>query len=208
MTPRFSPPANLTPYQGFIFDCDGTLIDSMPAHYLAWRKALRAAGASFDFTWQEYLSRAGMSLRQTAEELALKFNCVLDVELLARVKAEEYTLQEQSILPIPEVVEFARSLHGRFPLAVATGSRRFDVERTLTRLGLVSLFSIIVTPADVAHGKPEPEMFLLAARHLGVAPERCLVLEDGESGFEAARRAHMDFSIVLPALMPTLPAVS
>lgn len=207
MTPRFSPPADLTRYQGFIFDCDGTLIDSMPAHYLAWRKALAAAGASFDFTWEEYLSRAGMSLRRTAEELAVKFDCVLDVELLAHVKAEEYSRREEAIQLIPEVVEFARSLHGRFPLAVATGSRKFDVERTLNRLHLASLFSVILTPADVVHGKPEPEMFLLAAQRLGVAPEHCLVLEDGESGFEAARRAHMDFSVVLPAVMPILSAV-
>jgi HAD superfamily hydrolase (TIGR01509 family) len=126
---------------------------------------------------------------------------------LARVKAEEYGRQENSIQPIPEVVEFARSLHGRFALAVAPGSRKFDVERSLQRLHLASLFSVVLTPADVVHGKPEPDMFLLAAQHLGVAPDCCLVLEDGESGFEAARRARMDFLVVLPAVMPIVPLV-
>lgn len=203
MTSRFTPPADLSRYEGFIFDCDGTLVDSMPAHFRAWRVALRAAGANFDFTWTEFLSRAGMSLQGTAEELERKYGCVLDRALLAEVKGSAYLEQLETVQPIAEVVEFALSLEGRFPMAVASGSRRHDVEHVLTRLGLAPLFSVILTPADVIHCKPEPEIFLLAAQHLRVLPARCLVLEDGESGFEAARRAQMDYSVILPALEPS-----
>ncbi len=202
MAPRFNSPENLSRYRGFIFDCDGTLIDSMPLHFSAWKEALSAAGARFEFTWTEFLSRAGMSLDQTVAELEVKFGERLDRQTVAQVKRRAYALRQHEIPPIVEVVEFARALHGHFPLAVATGSRRAEVETTLERLGLLSLFETIVTPSDVARGKPEPDMFLLAAERIQVAPEACLVLEDGESGLEAARRARMDYVVVQPSPNP------
>jgi HAD superfamily hydrolase (TIGR01509 family) len=200
MTPRFHPPADTTGFGGLIFDCDGTLVDSMPVHFVAWRTALSAAGAHFDFSWDEFLSRAGMSLERTTEELETTYGCTLDRALLTSVKAQTYEALEHLITPIDEVIAFAHAWRGKVPMAVATGSRRSVVERILQRMELLHLFETVVTPADVTHGKPDPDMFLLAAARLGVAPEQCLVLEDGASGFEAARRAGMRIAVVQPGV--------
>lgn len=203
MTSRFTPPTDLERYEAFIFDCDGTLADTMPAHYLAWRSALLEGGATFEFTWSLFVRRAGMSMERTVTELNEQFAGSLDAELITarqRVLFEELSAQ---IEPIIEVTDFARRLHRRHPIAVASGSSRNSVERTLTAVGVRDLFEIIVTPEDVEHGKPSPESFLLAAHRLNVRPERCLVVEDGELGFEAARRAGMDY-VVVSALDPTL----
>ena len=199
---RFTPPKDLTRYAAYIFDCDGTLIDSMPAHFIAWREALRAGGARFDFSWDEFLSRAGMSLERTVAELELKFDQALDLSIIARTKSKSYERLADAIVPVEEVVSFARNLAGEYPLAVATGSRRGEVEAILARLELLDLFDTLVTPEDVEYGKPEPDMFLLAARRMNVSPTECLVLEDGATGIEAARRAGMDCAVVHPGLMP------
>ncbi len=92
---------------------------------------------------------------------------------------------------IKPVVDFARKLHGRAPLSVASGGPRPVVVRTLELMGIAGLFPVVVTPEDVTHGKPAPDMFLLAAQRMGVAPERCLVFEDAEPGVQAAVAAGM-----------------
>jgi HAD superfamily hydrolase (TIGR01509 family) len=97
---------------------------------------------------------------------------------------------------IEPVVDFARSLHGRAPMSVASGGPRPVVKKTLELMGIDRLFPIIVTPEDVTHGKPSPEMFLLAASRMGVKPERCLVFEDAPPGFEAAAAAGMKHVVV------------
>jgi HAD superfamily hydrolase (TIGR01509 family) len=204
MPPRFTPPHDLSPYRGFIFDCDGTLVDSMPVHFQAWRAGLRAARAPFEFTWIEFLSRAGMSLDGTVDELEKKYSCTLNRQAIRETKDLSYLQTEECILPILDVVEFARHLYGRYPMAVASGGHRDDVERVLVRLGLRHLFSTVITPSDVMRGKPDPEMFLLAASRINAAPHECLVLEDGESGFEAARRAKMTCAVVAPGECPPL----
>lgn len=204
MTLRFTPPTDLSRYEAFIFDCDGTLIDSMPIHFLAWREGLQAAGANFDFTWEEFLSRAGMSTQGTLDELEASYGCKLDRLILASVKAGVYEQLVPSIQEIPEVVAFARSLAGRYPLAVASGSHRDEIIHVLSRLDLLDLFSTVITPEDVAFGKPAPDMFLLAASRLEAAPSTCLVMEDGASGILAAQNAGMDCLIVSPSPEPLL----
>lgn len=202
MTLRFTPPTDLSRYEGFIFDCDGTLIDSMPIHFLAWREALQASGANFDFSWDEFLSRAGMSTHGTLDELEKKYGCIIDRPLLAEVKLGVYQRLEPSIQGIPEVVAFARSLSGRYPLAVASGSHREEIIHVLHRLELLDLFSTVITPEDVPFGKPAPDMFLLAASRLEVHASTCLVVEDGASGILAAENAGMDCVIVRPSQQP------
>ncbi|HSC86978.1 MAG TPA: HAD-IA family hydrolase [Polyangiaceae bacterium] len=193
---RFTPPSRA--YAGYVFDCDGTLAETMVLHHRAWRSALRAAGATFDFDWPLFVSRAGMSLEQTVEELSRQFSVPLDAVHVAQQQRRLYAELESEVVAIPEVLDFARTVAAHGKLAVASGSNRPHVLRTLAAIGASELFSVIVTPEDVPHGKPAPDMFLLAAERLGVAAADCLVLEDAELGVEAARRAGMDWALVGP----------
>lgn len=194
--PRFVAPSRA--YAGYIFDCDGTLADTMPLHFQAWRHALAQAGARFDFSWELFISRAGMSLVRTVEELNAQFGESLDAERIAQEQYRLYKKLETQVQPIAPVIEFVNLVKKRAPVSVASGSVRASVLHTLNLIGASDLFEIIVTPEDVERGKPFPDMFLLAARKMGVPAEECLVLEDAEFGFEAARRAGMDFAAVLP----------
>lgn len=193
---RFEPPSRR--YAGYIFDCDGTLADTMPLHFRAWREALASAGASFEFSWELFVSRAGMSLEGTVLELSSQFGVPLDPVVVASTHRSVYAELESGVVAVPGVVEFAREVSLFAPVAVASGSIRRNVLRSLESIGIADLFSIVITPEDVTHCKPDPEMFLLAASRMGVAPTDCLVLEDGELGMEAARRAGMDYAVVLP----------
>lgn len=196
MSPRFTPPPNLERYEAFIFDCDGTLADTMPAHFSAWRRALAEGGATFEFSWPLFVSRAGMSIENTVIELADQFGEKLDSVFISTRQRQIFDELSVQIAPIEEVTLFARHVHATYPIAVASGSSRLSVERSLTVIGVRDLFEVIVTPEDVTLGKPHPDSFLLAAHSLGVSPSRCLVIEDSELGFEAARRAKMDFAVV------------
>lgn len=194
MLPRFHPPTKI--YSGYIFDCDGTLADTMPLHYQAWRSALEAAGAQVNFTWEVFTSRAGMTLEQTVAELSEQFHITLDPVTIAEHQRNIYRSLETRIAPIVEVLTFAQQVSQFAPLSVASGSTRPTVERTLTQIGARELFPLLITPEDVERGKPEPDLFLLAAERMGIPPSECLVIEDGEFGFEAARRAGMDYAVV------------
>lgn len=138
-----------------------------------------------------------MSLEQTIVELNDQFGAQLTPSDVAEAQRRFYRELEREVLPIPEVVEFVRDLaeEGQ-PIAVASGSSRPTVESALRQIGIFERIGVIVTPESVPRGKPFPDMFLLAAELLGVEPTRCLVIEDGEMGIEAARRAHMDCAIV------------
>ncbi len=194
--PRFAPPSRR--YGAYIFDCDGTLADTMPLHHLAWQAALERSGAPFDFHWERFMSRAGMSLEETVLQLSAEFAHPLDAVAISEQQRVVYAELENRVVGIPEVVKFARDVSAFAPIAVASGSVRRHVERTLESIGARNLFAVIVTPEDVARGKPFPDMFLLAAELMGVAAADCLVLEDAEFGFEAARRAGMEYVRVGP----------
>lgn len=199
----FSPPERR--FSGYIFDCDGTLADTMPLHHLAWRRALAEQGATFSFDWELFVSRAGMTLEQTVVELAAQFSVPLDPVATARAQRLHYARLEAQMRPIEDVVAFARSAASHAPVSVASGSARATVERTLNRIGVQDLFAVIVTPEDVERGKPAPDLFLLAAERMGVPPSECVVFEDGEMGFEAARRAGMALvrvSAIRPEVVP------
>lgn len=188
-------------YRAFIFDCDGTLVDTMPLHQKAWISALEAHGAPFEFTWELFMRRAGMTLERTVEELNIEFGSNLDPVLVARHQRAEYERLLDRIEPIEEVVSFARARAGA-PMAVASGGDRETVERSLAAIGVRELFPVVVVAADVVRGKPEPDLFLLAAERLGVRPEECLVFEDSPSCVEGARRAGM--GAVLVSSVPPL----
>lgn len=188
----------LEQFEGFIFDCDGTLADTMPLHHRAWLHALEVAGAGFDFDWELFVSRAGMSLEHTVLALNEQFKVHLDP---TQVSAHQRRYFEQSlheVSPIEPVVTLAKEAAKAHAVSVASGSEYRHVVHTLELIGARGYFEVIITPADVVHGKPAPDMFLLAAERMRVRPEHCLVLEDSELGISAARRAGMHSALVRP----------
>jgi len=185
-------------YSGYIFDCDGTLADSMVVHHRAWLAALAAHGATFDFHWELFTSRAGMTVSNTVRELNAQFGLSLDPEGVAIGQRQEYERFLETVQPIADVVALARQVAATRPVSVASGGERLIVRRTLELIGLAETFSIVVTAEDVTHGKPAPDMFLLAAERMGVPPAECVVFEDSVLGLQAAKSAGMAAVLVRP----------
>jgi len=179
-------------YDAFIYDCDGTLVDSMPAHYRAWCQALERAGATFPFPESQFYGFAGVQEQEIVRRLNAQHDADVDPDAVAHLKDILVRQLASEVAPIAEVADHARLHHGQRPLAVASGSPESLVRLFLEQARLLHLFETIITPADVARGKPSPDMFLLAALRMGVSPHRCLVFEDGASGLSAARSAQMD----------------
>ncbi len=179
------------PFQAYIFDCDGTLVDSMPLHYIAWVEALKRHDAPFEFTEEEFYAHAGIKEQDVVKILNVKHGTNIDPVSVDESKMEIFRERIPEVQSVGPVAEFAKSLYGRFPMAVASGSEEPTVRGCLEATGLLHLFETIITPKLVKQGKPAPDMFLLAAERMGMAPSECLVLEDGNSGLEAAKAAGM-----------------
>lgn len=184
-------------YAGYIFDLDGTLIDSMPVHFRAWAASLQAAGYGGGFTEELFYSLGGTPAMRMVEILNERAGTALDPTKVAQAKEALYLSLLPQVVRIEPVVAFAERQQARgTPIAIASGGARYVVDAALKSGGLEHLFSIIVTPEDVAHGKPAPDMFLLAAEKMGVSPRDCLVLEDAELGIKAAIAAGMDYLLI------------
>ena len=184
------------PFAGYIFDCDGTLVDTMPLHFRAWDKAMRLAGLKEGLSEELFYSLGGMPTRKVAQTFSKHYGLTIDVDRVFHRKEELFLEMQSEMKVIKPVVDFARKLHGRAPMSVASGGPREVVKKTLELMGIDNLFPVVVTPEDVTHGKPSPEMFLLAAKRMGVPPEQCLVFEDAEPGFQAAVAAGMKYVVV------------
>jgi len=183
-------------FAGYIFDCDGTLVDTMPLHYRAWNAALQRFGLRGDLSEELFYSLGGVPTRRVAELMGAHYGLSLDPDRVFVEKEEIFMELQTGLRVIQPVVDFARAVARRAPVSVASGGPKPIVRATLERTGLLELFPIIVTPEDVVRGKPAPDMFLLAAQKMGVAAERCLVFEDAEPGVEAARAAGMQWVYV------------
>jgi len=181
-------------FRAYLFDCDGTIADSMPLHYKAWKKALAEDGCTYDedmfYAW------GGKPVRKIIADLNEMHGLEMPVDVLAENKERLYHAQLPELQGIPEVVEHIEAQHGRIPFAVVSGSRRQSVIGSLTALGLLNKFDVLVCAEDYKHGKPAPDAFLLGAQKLGVAPEHCLVFEDTELGIQAATAAGMKSVLV------------
>jgi len=187
------------PYAGYLFDCDGTLIDSMPVHYAGWGVALAEQGIDWSFPKELYNSLAGTATSKIIELINERFSLGIDGEELMACKRRYYTSHLDDVVLIEPVVDFARKVAETHPVAVVTGGIRPIVTASLEAKGLLDLFPVLVTAADVPNGKPAPDIFLEAARLLEVDPTGCIVFEDGELGIQGAEAARMD-SVFIPSL--------
>lgn len=178
-------------FAGYIFDCDGTLIDSMPVHYRAWDSALRTLGSPGPLSQDLFYSYGGVPTRRVAELFIRDLALAADPVELFHLKEQLYVSMLPEVQLIAPVVDFARRVARAHPVAVASGGPRDVVLHSLRVAGLADLFPVVITADDVVHGKPAPDMFLLAASRLGVAAGRCLVFEDAEPGVAAAIAAGM-----------------
>jgi HAD superfamily hydrolase (TIGR01509 family) len=188
----FTPPEKR--YAGYIFDCDGTLADSMPLHYSAWADTVKKHGGQIPEDL--FYALGGWPSNLMVELLNERFGTSLDPEIVALEKEHLYVERIAKIQPIPQVAEFARQVAAFAEVSVASGGVLPVVTRTLETIGFKGFFSVIVTTEQVKRGKPFPDMFLEAARRMSVRPADCLVLEDSIAGFEAATAAGMDYARV------------
>jgi HAD superfamily hydrolase (TIGR01509 family) len=176
-------------FKAYLFDCDGTIADSMPLHYLAWKKALGEWNCEFDeklfYAW------GGMPVAEIISTLNQKHGFTMPVDAVERRKESLYFELLPQLRPVPEVLEHIVAGHGRIPFAVVSGSTRESVTASLAALKLLDRFDTLVCAGDYAKSKPDPEAFLLAAARLGVAAKECLVFEDTEMGIQAAKSAGM-----------------
>jgi len=178
-------------YDAVIFDLDGTLVDSMPAHFAAWCEALAKQDAAHVFPEDVFYAMGGRPTHDIITELNGECGLHMDPEEVAVDKRNAFLSHLGEVVVIEEVAAFARSLRGKCPLAIATGGTRLVSEKVLQQVGMSDLFDEVVTANDVKCGKPAPDIYLEAASRLGVAPERCLVLEDAAAGIMAAQSAGM-----------------
>ncbi len=179
-------------HQAIVFDCDGTLADSMPAHWVAWNSTLQRHGLDHLLPHERFMALGGVPATRIFEMLAAESGRTLDAAALTTEKYAAYFAAAHHIQPIAPTVALARKYKGRVPIAVATGSTRLGVSRTLEAIGLLDHFDAVITADDVTHHKPHPETFLKAAAALGIAPAFCLAFEDTEVGMQSARDAGMD----------------
>ncbi|MEM1354621.1 MAG: HAD-IA family hydrolase [Planctomycetota bacterium] len=179
----------MTP-QALIFDLDGTLADTMPAHYIAWKEALEPHGIVFPE--DRFYACGGMSTLTIVEMLSTEQGKPADPLTVSNAKYEAFFKHLPSIQPIDPILDVAKEHHGKLPMAIATGGRRHGAEKILAQVGIGHLFESMVTADDVSNHKPHPETYLRAAELIGVAPENCRAFEDADPGIASARAAGME----------------
>jgi beta-phosphoglucomutase family hydrolase len=183
-------------FRAYLFDCDGTIADSMPLHYIAWKKAL--GEWSCEFEEELFYSMGGMPVAEIISTLNQKHGLRMPVETVSLRKENLYYELLPQLKAVPEVLEHIEAEHGRTPFAVVSGSTRESVTASLLSLNLFDRFDALVCAGDYEKSKPDPEAFLVAATKLGVPAEACLVFEDTEMGIQAARAAGMSWVKVPP----------
>ena len=183
-------------FDAYIFDCDGTLADTMPTHFRAWQTALGAHAE--EFSEAMFYELGGVPTTRIVEILNERHGFTMPVAETVEHKEALFLSMSHHIAAIEPVVALARKFHGVKPLAVASGGHRRIVLSTLRALGIAELFEAIVCAEDYQRGKPSPDPFLEAAFRLQVAPARCLVFEDTSTGIAAADAAGMQSVLVPP----------
>ena len=175
--------------KGLIFDLDGTIADTMPIHYIAWKNT--AARYGIDFSEELFYSLAGVTLYAIAKKLNELFEKNIDPIEMGDIKEAEYEESLWKAKPITPIVEIIEHYHGKLPMSVGTGGNSRLARKTLEVMGVSQYLDIIVASDNIENPKPHPETFLRCAELMGVKPEECQVFEDGDLGIQAARTAGM-----------------
>jgi HAD superfamily hydrolase (TIGR01509 family) len=191
-------------FGAYLFDCDGTITDSMPLHYIAWQKALGEWNCTFDEDL--FYALGGMPTDQIVRLLNERQGLRMPVETVTQQKEERFFELLPQLKVVPEVLEHIEAQHGRIPFAVVSGGSREAVTASLSLVNLLDRFNTLVCSEDYAKPKPDPEAYLVAAARLEVPPEACLVFEDTDMGIRAATAAGMS-SVKVPAPWERTPAI-
>ncbi len=182
--------------KGLIFDCDGTLADTMPIHWQAWREAFMTFGADCPLEFLKELS--GIPSERIVKHFNERFEKDFDVKHVAHYKNE---LVREKLLfanPIVPVVEIVKMYKGKLPMAVASGGTKINVQNTIKAIGLEGFFKAIITADNKVKPKPSPDIYLEAAKRINVMPKFCQVFEDGNAGVESAKKAGMIVTDIRP----------
>ena len=182
------------PFAAYIFDCDGTLADTMGLHYRAWEQAVSEQG--HHFPEELFYSLGGVPAPDVIVLLNKRFGWSMPIAETAAYKEALFERLIPLTKPVVPVVEFMYSVLGKYPVAVASGGLKPLVMTTLQTLGIHEHFNAVVTYEDVLHPKPAPDTYLEAARRMGVEPSKCLVFEDTPLGVQAATAAGMQSVLV------------
>ena len=185
-------------FGAYLFDCDGTVVDSMPLHFLAWKQALGEWHC--DFSEEVFYAWGGLPVAEVISRLNVEHGLKMPVAAVEVRKENLYYDSISKLKAVREVVEHIDAMYGKIPFAVVSGSTRESVVKSLEAVGLLDKFETLVCAGDYAKSKPDPEPFLLAASRLGVAPAACLVFEDTDMGIQAATAAGMA-SVKVPSPM-------
>ena len=177
--------------EALIFDIDGTLVDTMPTHYKACQITCRKYG--FDFPLEFFVANAGRPTLAVFEDLIKEKRFDLDGRKLGIEKEIVLESLIEEFTPMSIIADTAIQYFKKLPMALGTGGTRLIAKKTIEAVQLEDYFDVVITADDVKDFKPHPETFLICAEQLGVAPEKCLVFEDGEPGIEAAISANMEY---------------
>ncbi len=175
--------------RGLIFDLDGTLVDSMPVHKIAWKEITSLK--NFEFTDEIFYKYAGVPSEKIFSLINEEFGTDFIPDYHSKLKEDAYQKKMSLVKPIRQVLEIVEYNFHKIPMAIGTGSPRSHTLEILALLDLEKYFDVVVTKDDVLNGKPSPDTFLMCADLMSVQPKDCIVFEDGDPGIEAAVTAGM-----------------
>jgi beta-phosphoglucomutase-like phosphatase (HAD superfamily) len=186
------------PFSALLFDCDGTLVDSVTAYERAWERAFAAQGRTMDPEW--YRARTGLSPAALADAAALDDPTPLDKQAVQAEATRHFVDLVELVTSNERVVAVAHAHHEKVPMAVVSGGPRAGVQASLGAAGILGLFDAVVTVEDVERGKPAPDLYLVALDRLQVDPGDCVAYEDTDEGLAAATAAGIRCIDVRPVL--------
>lgn len=182
--------------KGLIFDCDGTLADTMPIHLNVWRKTIESVGKKFELDF--FNSMKGTSTKEIVRYFNVRYDDTLKVEDVVDIKADYTTDNLKKAKPFQPVLDIVHQYKDKLPMSVASGGKKENVVTVLETLDIKDLFVTVITSTDGYIPKPAPDIFLKCAEKMNVKSEDCLVFEDGDFGIQAARKAGMQYIDVRP----------